>query len=181
MAPDPQHWMTQYDKILVERVFTQQADLPTAILRFPAILGPKEYRRFHRWLQPMLRGDAELPVQDAWARWRWTHGFAEDVAEAVILTATNSRSAGRIYNVGESHTPTMAERLAEFARVAGWRGQIPEVPASELGETDRMPYDFANHIAYDTTRIRAELGYKEVVPLGIALARTLEYERTPET
>jgi nucleoside-diphosphate-sugar epimerase len=177
MAPDPQHWMTQYDKILVEQVFTQQTDLPTAILRFPAVLGPKEYRRFHRWLQPMLRGDTELPVQDAWARWRWTHGFAEDVAEAVILTATNSRSAGRIYNVGESHTPTMAERLAEFARVAGWRGQILEVPASELGETDRMPYDFANHIAYDTTRIRADLGYKEVVPPGVGLARILEYEK----
>ena len=71
----------------------------------------------------------------------------------------------------------MADRLTEFARVAGWRGRIPEVPASELGETDRMPYDFAHQIVYDTTRIRTDLGYKEVLPPEVSLARTLEYER----
>ena len=177
VAPNPDHWMMQYDKVLVEQVLMHQLDLPTSILRFPAVLGPKEYRRFQRWLQPMLRGDMELRIQEGWARWRWTHGFAEDVAEAVVLAATNESSAGRIYNVGESYTPTMADRLAEFARVAGWRGRIFEVSASELGETDRMPHDFAHHIAYDTTRIRTELGYKEVVSREVSLARTLEYER----
>src|SRR5262249_26337194 len=166
-----------YDKILVEQVVRRQSDLPTCVLRFPAVVGPKEYRRFQRWLQPMVRGDVELHIQEGWASWRWTHGFAEDVAEAVVLAAANSASAGRIYNVGESHAPTMAERLMEFARVAGWEGQIVEVPASELVETDRMPYDFAHHIVYDTTRIRTELGYKEVIPHQFALARTLEDER----
>jgi nucleoside-diphosphate-sugar epimerase len=128
----------------------------------------------------MLRGDLELHIQDGWARWRWTHGFAEDVAEAVVLAVTNSHSAGRIYNVGESHAPTMGERIAEFARVAGWDGHIVEVPAAELGETDRMPYDFTHHLAYDTTRIRTELGYKEVIARQLALARTLEYEKPTE-
>jgi nucleoside-diphosphate-sugar epimerase len=177
MAPGPGHWMTQYDKVLVEQVVMHQTDLPTCVLRFPAVVGPKEYRRFQRWLQPMVRGDVELRIQEGWARWRWTHGFAEDVAEAVVLAAANSASAGRIYNVGESNAPTMAERLVEFARVAGWEGHILEVPASELVETDRMSYDFAHHLVYDTTRIRTELGYKEVIPHEFALARTLEDER----
>jgi nucleoside-diphosphate-sugar epimerase len=180
MAPNPDHWMTQYDKVLVEQAVMHQVDLPTCVLRFPAVVGPKDYRRFQRWLQPMLRGAVELRIQDGWASWRWTHGFVGDVAEAVVLAATNSASAGQIYNVGESHTPTMAERLAEFARVAGWKGPIVEVPASELAEVDRMPYDFAHHIAYDTTRIRTELGYREVIPHQFALARTLEYERVTE-
>jgi nucleoside-diphosphate-sugar epimerase len=74
----------------------------------------------------------------------------------------------------------MAERLAEFARVAGWHGQILAVPASELRETDRMLFDFSHHIVYDTSRIRKELGYKEIIPHEIALARTVEYERAPE-
>jgi hypothetical protein len=74
----------------------------------------------------------------------------------------------------------MAERMVEFARVARWEGHIFEVPASELDETDRLPYNFAHHIAYDTTRIRTELGYKEVIPHQCALARTLEYERATE-
>jgi nucleoside-diphosphate-sugar epimerase len=177
LAPSPDHWMAQYDKIVVEQVLTAQTDLPTSILRFPAVIGPNEYRRFHRWLEPMLRGDPELRIQEEWAGWRWTHGLAEDVAEAVALAAIKPLSAGRIYNVGESDAPRMAERLAAFARATGWRGRILEVPASELDEADRMPYDFAHHVAYDTTRIRKELGYREVLPAEAALVRTLEYER----
>jgi len=177
IAPNPDHWMAQYDKVLVEQVLIHQTDLATCILRFPAVVGPKEHRRFQQWLQPMLRGDVELRIQEGWARWRWTHGFAEDVAEAVVLAVTNSASARRIYNVGESHAPTMAERLVEFARLAGWKGYIREVPPSELREADRMVYDFSHHLAYDTTRIRTELGYKEVIPHELAVARTLEHER----
>ena len=32
IAPTPDHWMTQYDKVLVERVLVHQTDLPTCIL-----------------------------------------------------------------------------------------------------------------------------------------------------
>jgi len=123
----------------------------------------------------MLRGDRTLRVQEGWARWRWTHGFAENVAAAVVSAVINPASTGRIYNVGEHHAPTMVDRLVEFASVAGWQGRIIEVPASELPETDRMLYDFSHHIVCDTTRIRTELDYKEVIPHELALTRTLEY------
>jgi len=100
----------------------------------------------------------------------------------VTLAVINSSSAGRVYNVGESHVPTMAERLADFARVAGWRGRIIRVAASALPEGDRMPQDFVHHLVYDTARIRAELGHIEVVPseeqaassLGSAMGPPLE-------
>ena len=72
----------------------------------------------------------------------------------------------------------MAERLAEFARAAGWSGRIVRVHESELPEADRMPYDFRHHLACDTTRIRTELRYREVVPHEESLARTIELERT---
>jgi nucleoside-diphosphate-sugar epimerase len=174
LAPD--HWMAHYDKILVEQALTGQTALPTCILRFPAVIGPGEHRRFQRWLQRMFRGDSELRIQHEWASWRWTHALAEDAAEAVVLAAANPRSAGRIYNVGEAHTPTMAARLAGFATAMGWRGHIVEVPASALDESDRLPYDFAHHLLYDTSRVRAELGYSETLPPDLALARILEYE-----
>lgn len=50
MAPNPDHWMARYDKVLVEQVLMHQTDLPTCILRFPAVVGPQDYRRFQRWL-----------------------------------------------------------------------------------------------------------------------------------
>lgn len=180
MAPDEAHWMARYDKILVEQVLMNQPGLPATILRFPAVTRPGEYRRFERWLRPMLRGDAELRIQQGWSEWRWTHGFAEDVAQAVVLAATRPDAAGRVYHVGERQTPTMSERLADFARVAGWRGRIVSVPASELPESDRLSYDFAHHLVYDTTRIRAELGYREVIPYVQSLSQALELERVLE-
>ena len=40
-----------------------------------------------------------------------------------------------------------------------------------------MPQDFSHHLAYDTSRIRCELGYREIVPREISLARTLALEQ----
>ena len=107
----------------------------------------------------------------------YRHGFVEDVAEAVVLAVTQARDAGRIYNVGEAETPTWAERIAEIGRVAGWKGRIVPVPAAELPESQRYPADFTHHLAIDSTRIRAELGYAEIVSREEALRRTIAWER----
>lgn len=72
----------------------------------------------------------------------------------------DARPGGRIYNVGEEHTPTVAERLARLPRDIG----KPGVP---------MEGNFAQDIVYDTSRIREELGYVEVVSEEEGIRRTL--------
>lgn len=52
-----------------------------------------------------------------------------------------------------------------------------EAPASELPMGEGMPLHFEHHLVYDTQRIRAELGYTEVVPPEAALRRIIEWER----
>ena len=64
------------------------------------------------------------------------------------------------YNVGEADTPTVAERLA----------RLPPAPGIE---TSSMVANFEQHIAYDTTRIRRELGYRELVDEEEGLRRTV--------
>lgn len=169
----------QYDKVLVEAVLREQSGLPVTILRFPAVYGPHDYHRLRPWVQKLVPGNGEIKLQDDFARWRWTHGFVENVAEAVVLAATLDAAAGRTYNVGEAIAPSWAERLAEWARVAGWHGRIIGVPADSLPENERMPQDFSHHLAIDTTRIRRELGYAERVPREAGIARTLAWERSP--
>jgi len=51
--------------------------------------------------------------------WRWTHGHVENVAAAIVIAALHSAAARRVYNVGEPHTPTMAERLARLPTERG--------------------------------------------------------------
>jgi nucleoside-diphosphate-sugar epimerase len=166
-----------YDKILVEETCRAQTELPVTVLRFPAVYGPNDYHRFRQWLQPMFDGAPELKVQDSVAAWRWTHGFAEDVAEAVVLAATNERAAGRTYNVGEERTPTWAERIAELGRAAEWSGRIVPAPAEELPEAQRVALNLSQHLVTDTRRIRGELGYREVVPREEGYRRTIAWER----
>jgi nucleoside-diphosphate-sugar epimerase len=166
-----------YDKILVEQELMAQRELPITILRYPAVWGPHDpQRRFRGWLRRM-QTETEIRIPEDFAAWRWTHGYVRDVAVAPTLAVLMENSAGRIYNVGESATPTMAERLGEVGRAAGWRGRLLPVPAAELPEAERMPHDFAHHVAIDTSRIRGELGYAEIEPPEQALAATIDWER----
>jgi nucleoside-diphosphate-sugar epimerase len=51
------------------------------------------------------------------------------------------------------------------------------VPAAGVPDEKRLPYDFSHPIVVDTTRIREQLGYEEVVRADDALRRTVEWER----
>jgi nucleoside-diphosphate-sugar epimerase len=166
-----------YEKILVEEGCRTQSALPVTILRYPAVYGPNDGHRFRPWLGPMLEGVGEIKVQDGFPDWRWTHGYAEDVAEALVLAATDLRATGRTYNVGEAETPTWGERLADLGRTAGWNGRFVAAPAEELPEPQRFALDFTHHLVYDTRRIRAELGYREIVPREEGYRRTIAWER----
>jgi nucleoside-diphosphate-sugar epimerase len=148
-ASSPEALEYWYEKILAERAVLNATDLPGTVLRLPKVYGPGGnedlatiYRNRH---QP---------------NWRWTHGFVENVAAAVILAVTHPAAEGRIYNVGEAYTPTVAERLA-------W------LPPSALEPDLSSQFNFNQDIAYDTSRIRAELGYCEIVPEKEAMLRTL--------
>lgn len=94
--------------------------------------------------------------------WRWTHGYVDNVAQALVQAIVNERATGRTYNVGEKITPTVAERLA----------YLPPNPNAPISD---QKANFEQHVAYDTSRIREELGYREEIPeeeamIGIAAA-----------
>lgn len=141
-----------YDKILVERIAMDDPQLPGTVLRLPKVYGPGD--------------NADLSTVYAFrehSHWRWTHGYVENVAAAITLAALNPHAQGRIYNVGEEYTPTIEERLAKL-------------PPSEIPANTDPKFNFEQDIAYDTTRIRRELGYREIVPEESAMRMTLEHE-----
>jgi nucleoside-diphosphate-sugar epimerase len=136
-----------YEKTLMERVALSARDLPATILRLPKVYGPGD--------------NADLATVYAFRhrpQWRWTHGYVENVAAAIVLAALHS-AAGRIYNVGEERTPTVSERLARL-------------PASSIALNNDPKFNFAQDIAYNTSRIRQELGYRERVNEEAAMRMT---------
>jgi nucleoside-diphosphate-sugar epimerase len=142
-------WVYDYEKILVEREILGSRDLPGVILRLPKVYGPGN--------------NADLATVYSFRhqpQWRWTHGYVENVAAAVVLAAGHPAASGRIYNVGEASTPTVGERLASL-------------PPWIFAADERKEFNLAQDIAYDTSRIRAELGYVERVSYQEGLRRTL--------
>jgi nucleoside-diphosphate-sugar epimerase len=128
-----------YEKILAEKVVSECSELPWTILRLPKVYGPED--------------NADLATVYGFAHqpdWRWTHGHVDNIATAIVLAATHPAGVGRIYNVGETHTPTMGERLADLPPSAAPPKPVPA-------------FNYAQSIVFGTARIRSELGYREVV------------------
>ncbi|HEY0376046.1 MAG TPA: NAD-dependent epimerase/dehydratase family protein [Pyrinomonadaceae bacterium] len=178
-AAGPDDFKYHYEKVLVERVVMGDARLPGTVLRLPAVYGPGDQQ--HRLFGYVKRMDDRRPfimLGEAQARWRWTRGYVENVAAAVALALTNESAAGRIYNVGEAEALAEADWVSSVGRAAGWDGRVVTVPESSLPEHMASPVDYEHHLATDTRRIRAELGYDERVPRDEALRRTIEWERT---
>ncbi len=128
-----------YDKVLVERVLQNAPGLDWTILRLPKVYGPEDNGDLST-----VYGFSTVPD------WRWTHGHVENVAAAIVTAAFHPKACRAVFNVGEADTPTMGERLA-FLPTRG--GELPAAP----------PFDYNQAFALDTRKIRAELGYADVV------------------
>ena len=165
-----------YEKILVERTAVADPALPSTILRLPCVYGPGD--RHHRVGQVLrrLRSGGPFVLGRDKARWRWTRGFVENVAEAIALAAAESRAAGRVYNVGEETALSESEWIRAIARAAGIAADVREVEPGELPPELAEPYDFAHDLVADTRRIRNELGYREIVDLDEGLRASVAGE-----
>jgi nucleoside-diphosphate-sugar epimerase len=170
--------LDEYDKILVERAVLGDPELPGTVLRLPAVHGPGDPQ--HRLFGLMKRiddGRRAILLDERQARWRWSRGYVEDVGHAIALAVADERASGRVYNVGWEPALSESEWVGRVGEAAGWRGEVVALPADRLPPhlvpTTNPSYD----LVVDTSRIRRELGYQEVVPFEEALRRTVAWER----
>ena len=162
----------EYEKRWVEQVVMGDTQLQGTILRYPMIYGPNDGGRTFDIVKRIIDKREVILYDERLARWRWSRGYAENVAWATALAVINERAAGRIYNVAEPEGLSYLEWTQRVTRAAGWTGRIIVVPPGRLND----PMNYEHHWVADTTRIRAELGYMEVVPQEEALRRTVEWQ-----
>jgi nucleoside-diphosphate-sugar epimerase len=167
-----------YEKMLAERVVLSDPHLAGTVLRLPMVYGPRDpQHRLFDYLKRMDDGRGSILLDESLARWRWTHGYVQNVADAIALAVVDERAAGRVYNVGEPYAFGRAAWIREIGRAAGWVGEVVAASRQFLPEYLRATIDPAHELVTNTTRIRAELGYTERVPVADALERTVEWER----
>ncbi len=170
-AAGTEDFFNDCEKILVERTL---AGKRTTILRLPAVYGPNdEQHRSAGWLAQMDSGRDVIRIDTRQAAWRWTRGFSENVADAIVLAALDERAAGKTYNAGDPDAPTDEEWLRMVAEAAGWQGRIERGDDVE----GTLPLRFQYDLFTDTSAIRRELGYRERMGRENALSKTVAWER----
>ena len=168
-----------YEKVLVERGAQSNPIFPCTILRYPAVYGPGDgLHRLRGWVQRMDDRRPFILMGQSQAGWHFSHGYVENVAAALALAITHPSSAGRIYNVGEADPPMWAEWAGEVGSVAKWNGQVRVIPDDRLPAHLAEDLDFRQDWTVDTTRIRHELGYREVIEPKQCLERAIAWERS---
>lgn len=175
---DPNDFRNVYDKILAERVYLSDPNLPGTVLRLPFVYGLGDYQhRLWTYLKRMDDGRPAIVLADECAQWRSGRCYVENVGHAVALAVVNDRAANRVYNVAEPEGWTEQEWITLIGRAAKWNGQIDTRPNAGLPPSLQCEGNMAAHLTTSSQRLRDELGYQEVVAQDEALARTVVWER----
>lgn len=165
-------WMDAYDKIPLEAALRGRPGLDGVVMRLPMVFGPGDRQRRFAWLlAPMLSGAERLTVDPAWAAWRTTYGYVENVAHALAAAVSHPAAAKGTFNLGEAETPDHRDWIGRFARALGWRGAVQTERAPAGGPLAGL--DMRYPLILDTGVFRAVCGWREPVGLASALERTV--------
>lgn len=167
-----------YDKVGVEGAARADPELPVTIVRYPAVYGPGDpQHRLYGYVRRMDDARPAILLEETHASWQWVRGYAEDVGHALALVAESEQAAGRIYNVAAQVAHREGDWVQRIADTVGWDGRVVVTPVDVLPEAMRPKVDFSQDYVVDSSRIRTELGYSEVVGEHAALERTIAWER----
>jgi nucleoside-diphosphate-sugar epimerase len=159
----------EYDKIPVEREYLARGAL---VLRLPVVFGEHDYLvREEPVLRRLRAGRRRIPAGAA--NLLFTRAYVGDVASAARL-ALVAGSPGQVYNVGESRTTSIGQWMRQIAAAAGAAIELVPVPDEALPPDLRLSGTFSQHILVDSSKARAELGFRETDPAE-ALQRSVRW------
>lgn len=151
---------------------------PTAtVLRYPIVYGPRQpaprewciVRRVLDRRPHIVLADGGLTLD--------TRGYVDNLAHAVLLAVDRPEaSAGQAYNCGDERMLTLRQLAEWIARILGHDWEIVSVPCeAALPARPLLMHVGSHHRVLDLTKIRTELGYRDVVPTEEALRRTVQW------
>ena len=163
-----------YDKVGAERAALQAWDgrkLPSVIVRYPGVYGFGPVREWY-WVKRIRDGRHRIALPDGGLN-IFHRGFAANLAHAVCL-ALERAEPGSVYNAGDESQFNVRQLTEMIADIAGHEWEEVSVPGESWPWG--TPYSlYQGHLLYDLTRIKEELGYRDIVSPQEALRVTVEY------
>ena len=171
-------WLRDYDNIPIEESVRALSRTEWTILRLPMVFGPGDrQRRFVGLARPLATGAPRLELARGWAHWTTTFGYVDNVGAAIALAAAAEGSACEVYNIGEAAPVDQLTWAKRFADIARWHGEIALVDDAKSAMASFVAdLDLHFPLIADTSKIRSQLNFREIVSVKDAVRRTFEYE-----
>lgn len=167
--------LDDYDKLPIEEALRDEYDLPYAIIRPPMIFGPGDPQARFSWAVRAAEGSRPIQFDARAASWLNSYAYIDDAANAIALLATHPGAEGRAWNVAYQYSHSQRWWLELVLRVTGSAAGVKEVPPEALGLLHERAnaMDLRYPLTLDSSLIRQELGYLEVMSEEEALETTL--------
>lgn len=161
--------------------FGQEVGLEIVIARPPLVYGPEVRANFLQMMSAIAKG-IPLPLGAIAARRSLVYN--ENLADALILCATDPRAAGECFHITDGTDLTVAELARALGRHLHKQVWLPPVPASWLfaaGKlTGRLPQieRLVEPLRVDSSRIREKLKWQPRFSVEEGLALTAQWYRS---
>lgn len=158
-----------------QRVFELHPD--ATHFRYPYVYGP--YQLVPReWciVRRILDGRPSIILPDGGLSLH-SFGYAENLAHAVMLAVEQpDAAAGQIFNAADATTFTLRQVVEAIAAALGHDWEIINLPW-ELATPARplLMQPWTTHRVMDISKLQQRLGYRDLVPPAIGLARTAQW------
>ncbi len=151
---------------------------PTAAhFRYPYVYGPYQMvprewcvvRRILDGRRQMILPDDGLTLQH--------YGYVENLAHALLLAVDQPEaSSGEIYNCADEQVLSLRQVVENIAQIMGAELELVSMPW-QLAVPARplMMQPLPTHRVLDLTKLKQQLGYRDVVPPREGLRRTVEW------
>ncbi len=106
-----------------------------------------------------------------------THGYAANLAHAVLLAVDQPEaSAGQIYNCGDEQVLTLHQWVEIITHTMNYQWEIICLPQAMAHPARALLlHPTSHHRVMDLSKIKNQLGYKDLLPAEEALAKTVHW------
>lgn len=179
---------SDYDKVPVEEKIVEaqkQGYFPTTILRWPALYGPRDPTpRLWYYVRQALDGRKEIPIPNGGAA-LFSKGYLQNMAHSIVLALENTKAEGEIYNVSDEVTLDLRQTVQTIGEIMDHEWEIVPVPRAlmpKIAQTQGLPFscdpfDIEPSLLLCISKIKAELGYRDLMPVRKAMENTVKWLR----
>jgi nucleoside-diphosphate-sugar epimerase len=147
------------------------------LFRYPYVYGPRQIAPREWSIVRRVRDGRRTIVVLNGGMTLLSHHYSENAAQAVLLAVDkHEAAAGKAYNCADDQQVDQRQLIEIAARALGVELEIVSIPDVDSAKGALIQYQPYHYLA-DTSLIRSDLGYRDVVGPVEAITRTVQWYR----